>query len=570
MQRLSGEALRTMKKKWKLPEEVRRPKEEIDAFLARVLERLGPADHAIAGAHVEAVRGLLEILADKNLSVKRLRDMLFGATTEKTSQVLGDDDAQKKEEPKDEPKEEPVAEEPEKKRKGHGRNGVSEYRGAEEIHVPHATLHSGDPCPCCENGRVYDTGRPGTEPRIKGRSPFAVTVYRPGKMRCNLCGEVFTAELPKEAGSKKYDETAASVIALLKYGTGVPFKRLEKLQDGLGVPLPAANQWELVEAAARSCAPALEELARQAAQGDVVHNDDTTMKILGVKKKAAAEGNVKRKGVFTTGIVSTTEGRKIALFFTGRKHAGENLGELLAKRSEELGPPIQMCDGLDRNVPKNFKVILANCSAHGRRKFVELNSLFPQECRVVIEIFREVYHNDELASAMSKEDRLRFHKERSGPLMERLQEWLKAQFAEKKVEPNSSLGKAISYMLKRWKPLTRFLEVPGAPLDNNICERMLKLAIMNRKNAYFYRTEKGARVGDLFMSLIYTARLHGENPFEYLTALQKNAERVRERPGDWMPWNYRATLASLEASQVMTPGAERAAGGEKAARRSAG
>ena len=351
-----------MKKKWKLPEEVRRPKEEIDAFLARVFERLGPGDHAIARGHVEAVRGLLEILVDKNLSVKRLRDMLFGSSSEKTGQVLGDDDAQKTEEP--------ALEEPEKKRKGHGRNGVAEYREAEEIHVPHATLHSGDLCPCCEKGRVYDTDRPGTEPRIKGRSPFEVKVYRPEKMRCNLCGEVYTAELPKEAGSKKYDETAASVIVLLKYGTGVPFKRLEKLQDGLGVPLPAANQWELAEEAAQSCAPALEELVRQAAQGDVIHNDDTTMKILGVKKKASGEGAAKRKGVFTTGIVSETEGRKIALFFTGRKHAGENLGELLAKRSEELGPPIQMCDGLDRNVPKNFKVILANCSAHGNAKDV--------------------------------------------------------------------------------------------------------------------------------------------------------------------------------------------------------
>jgi transposase len=566
-----------MKKKWKLPEEARRSKEEIDGFLARVLERLGPADHAIARAHVEGVQGLLEILADKNLSLKRLRDMLFGATSEKTSQVLGGDDAENKEDPRGEPTEEPGAGEPEsagepkKKQKGHGRNGVSEYRGAVEIHVPHATLHSGDLCPCCENGRVYDTGRPGVEPRIKGRSPFEVRVYRPGKMRCNLCGEVFTAELPKEAGSKKYDETVASVIALLKYGTGVPFKRLETLQDTLGVPLPAANQWELSDLAARSCAPALDELARQAAQGDVVHNDDTTMKILGLNKKAAAEGAAKRKGVFTTGIISKTEERKIALFFTGRKHAGENLAELLAKRSKELGPPIQMCDGLNRNVPKSFKVILSNCSAHGRRKFVELKSLFPEECHVVIEIFREVYHNDELASAMSKEDRLRFHKERSGPLMERLEVWLKAQFAEKKVEPNSSLGKAITYLLKRWKPLTRFLEVPGAPLDNNICEQMLKLAIMNRKNAYFYRTEKGAWVGDLFMSLIHTTRLHGENPFEYLTALQKNAARVRERPGDWMPWNYRATLASLEGSQAAAAGSvERAAGGEKAAQRSAG
>ena len=460
-----------MKKKWRLPAEVRRPKEEIEAFLARVKEHLGPADHALAHAHVEAVRDLLEILNEKNLSLERLRDMIFGPTTEKASGVLGKADPAEKEEPgeKDAPKDEPGPDGSEKKRKGHGRNGISEYRGANEVHVPHRTLHSGDVCPCCKEGKVYDTGRPGTEPRIKGRPPLEVTVYRPGKLRCNLCGEVFTAELPKEAGSKKYDETAASIVGILKYGSGVPFYRLEKLQESVGVPVPAANQWEIVEEAARACAPVHEEMKRQAAQGEVLHNDDTTMKVLGLKKKADGEDGAKRKGIFTTGIVSIGEGRKVALFFTGRKHAGENLGELLEKRPEEMAPPIQMCDGLERNIPKNFKVILANCAAHGRRKFVELSKIFPAECREVIETFRAVYHNDELASAKSKEDRLRFHQERSGPLIEKLHKWLEAQLAEKKVEPNSSLGKAISYLLKRWKRLTRFLEVPGAPLDNNIC-----------------------------------------------------------------------------------------------------
>jgi len=533
-----------MKKKWELPAEVRRPKEEIDAFLARVLEHMGPEDQAIARAHVDTVRHLLDVLSEKNLSLKRLRGMLFGSRTEKTSEVIGTETAEK---------EEPTGGGGKPKRKGHGRHGVTEYQGAPEVPVPHATLRPGDSCPCCPNGKVYDTGRPGIEPRIKGRPLLEVTVYRPGRLRCNLCGEVFTADLPKEAGTKKYDETAVSAIALLKYGTGLPFHRLETLQESLGVPLAAATQWEIVEEAARACAPAHEELQRQAARGDVLHNDDTKMKILGRRKKddpggGAAEKH-KRKGVVTTGIISKVEGQTVALYTTGHRNAGENLGALLEKRPKDLARPIQMADGLEANIPKGFETILSNCAAHGRRKFVELNSFFPEECREVLETFRTVYHNDDLARDMSPQERLRFHQEHSGPLIERLKEWLEAQFREKKVEPNSRLGKAIAYLLDRWERLTRFLEVAGAPLDNNVVERMLKLVILHRKNALYFRTQRGAEVADLFMSLIQTTRLSGENPFDYLTALQRNAAAVREKPGEWMPWNYRTTLARLKASR---------------------
>jgi hypothetical protein len=252
--------------------------------------------------------------------------------------------------------------------------------------------------------------------------------------------------------------------------------------------------------------------------------------------------------VVTTGIISKLEEHTIALYVTGHRNAGENLGVLLEKREKDLPRPIQMADALEANIPKNFETILANCVAHGRRKFVELHTLFPEECRVVLESFREVYHNDELSRGMSPEERLRFHKEHSGPVMAKLKDWLEAEFREKKVEPNSRLGKAISYLLDRWERLGRFLEVPGAPLDNNIVERALKLAILHRKNALYYRTVRGAQVGDLFMSLIQTARLSGENSFEYLTALQRNAAALRERPGDWMPWNYRSTLARVQAT----------------------
>jgi hypothetical protein len=127
--------------------------------------------------------------------------------------------------------------------------------------------------------------------------------------------------------------------------------------------------------------------------------------------------------------------------------------------------------------------------------------------------------------------------------MEELHRWLKEQLEGKLVEPNSSLGKAIKYMLKRWKKLTRFLEIPGAPLENSICERALKMAIRHRRNSLFYKTENGARIGDLFMSLIHTCQLSSVNPFDYLTQLLRNKEAIARSPADWMPWNYHHTLS---------------------------
>ena len=294
--------------------------------------------------------------------------------------------------------------------------------------------------------------------------------------------------------------------------------------------------------------PALDELIRQAAQGQVLYNDDTSMRVLGLRPGSPdwdrAEVAADRTGTFTSGIVATTTGARIALFFTGRRHAGENLRTVLAHRAQDLGPPIQMCDALSRNPPKAFEVILAHCLAHARRHFVEVTPSFPDECRYVLETLRDVYAHDAQARAqqLTPDARLAFHQAHSGPLLATLQTWLTAQFDDRRVEPNSGLGKAITYVLNHWTTLTRFLVVPGAPLDSNIVERALKLAILHRKNAYCYKTSTGAAVGDLFMSLIHTCHLNRINPFEYLTALHRHADALQDAPETWLPWTYRETI----------------------------
>jgi transposase len=514
---------------------------ELEAILDRVKAALSEEEYEKIHGALETLLFLTQELEKKRVSIQRLKDMLFGATTEKTKKVLDRllEEASGTEQEASGDEQTGRAGEKEK-RKGHGRNGADAYTGGKEIHVPHESLKEGEACPECHKGKLYKW-TPGSIVRIKGQAPINATVYTLEKLRCKLCGEVFTAKTPEGVGEEKYDAESAAMIALLKYGSGLPFNRLQRLEGSLGIPLPASTQWEIVEKASHGFRPAFEELIRQAAQGEVLHIDDTTMKILGLSREDFQDG---RKGVFTSGIVAKFEEHKIALFFTGPNHAGENLVKLLKRRASELGKPIQMCDALSRNMPDELQTILANCLAHGRRKFADVAVNFPDECLHVLNILKDVYKNDAVArhEGRSPEERLRFHKEQSGPRMAELETWMAAQIDERKVEPNSGLGEAIGYMQNHWDELTLFLREPGAPIDNNICERALKKAILHRKNAYFYKTENGARVGDLYMSLIHTCELNAVNPFDFLTVLQKHAAELPSSPELWMPWNYRDAL----------------------------
>jgi transposase len=426
---------------------------------------------------------------------------------------------------------------------GHGRNAASAFTGAEKVSVQHADLRPGDPCPECREGKVYRQKEPKTLIRIVGQAPLKATVFEMERLRCNACCQMFTAEEPPNVGADKYDTTAVAMIALLKYGTGVPFNRMERLEGQMGLPLPAATQWQLMAPAAGSLEPVLDELIRQAAQGGVVHNDDTGMRIL----KLVRNTDDGRTGTFTSGIVSIWREWRIALYFTGWKHAGENLAHVLKQRAAELNAPVQMCDALSRNSPKlpGVEVLLANCLAHGRRQFVDVAGNFPEECRYVLETLGAVYGFDAEAKrrGLTPEERLLVHQTNSALLLDEMHKWMAAQFAEHKTEPNSGLGRAISYLQRHWTKLTLFLRQPGAPLDNNVAERALKKAILHRKNALFYRTMNGARVGDLFMSLIHTCELNKANPFDYLTELLRHQSELKARPAEWMPWNYRDTLA---------------------------
>ena len=432
-----------------------------------------------------------------------------------------------------------------KKRKGNGRTAAKEFHGARKVEVPHEELKRGDQCPGCEKGKVYPKN-PEILLRFTGTMPIQATKYELQKLRCNLCGQTYTATPPKDVGPNKYDESVPSTLSFLIYGNGLPRSRLAGLQGKLGVPMAQSTQWDLLNKAADKLWPVLEELIRQAAQREILHSDDTSRQILNLERPE----NDTRTGVFTSGIIATSHNApRIALFFTGRQHAGENLADVLRRRAEGLASPIAMHDAASRNIPKidgeALQVALANCLPHGRRYFVENFKNFPEQCHYVLQELCIVFVNERKVKeeGLTPEERLAYHQTHSGPVMERLHQWFEKQLDDNLVEPNSDLGKSIRYMLRNWPKLTLFLRKPGAPIDNNIAERGLKKAIMHRKNSLFYRTQRGADVGDLFTSLIHTCELNEQNPLHYLTHLLRNSDKLAESPEDWLPWTYQAALA---------------------------
>jgi transposase len=533
--------------------------------LAQIIERtqtgpLSVEEYGKLKALVDTLAFLRAEVQAKNSSIKRLLGMLFGSSTEKTQKVLPPASVSGQASPAEgivqgaQPGQQ--SESPRPKPPGHGRHAAAAYTGAERVKVPHPQLRSGDPCPQCPahpQGKVYPFGEPSPLVRITGMAPLSATVYECERLRCNLCGEVYTAAAPAGVGEQKYDAGACAMIALLTYRAGVPFYRLEKLQNALHIPLPASTQWDLVRESAATVTPVREVMIDQAANGQLIHNDDTTQQVLQLTREQRAvilgEEAGERTGVFTSGILAVNGGHQIALFFSGVRHAGENLTEVLRRRSQELPPPIQMCDGLESNLAKSFKTLLCRCTAHARRKYVEVADNFPGQVHFVLETLSKVYEIDDRAreQGLSAQERLGLHQEHSKPLMEGLNLWMRQQFEQRLVEPNSGLGKAIRHMQKHWDALTRFLHVENAPLDNNVCERALKMAIIRRKNSMFYRTLNGAHVGDTFMTLIHTAELAGANTFEYLVALLQHPDEIAQNPDEWMPWNYQATLAALTA-----------------------
>jgi transposase len=339
-----------------------------------------------------------------------------------------------------------------------------------------------------------------------------------------------------------------------RYYLGLPWYRLEGFQALVGVPVPDATQWDQAEVVGDCSYPIFLQLEKDAAQGEVIFQDDTPHRILTLieenqqaQARAQAQGKAKteeRTGMQTTALVVQVGERRICLYYTGRRHAGENLAALLAKRERGRGKPLVMSDALSHNHAEEATLIRCHCLAHGRRQFSDVADDFPAESAVVVKALKLVYDHDDEAreQKLNAQERLAYHQKYSEPVFTTLKSWLEQQTAERLVEPNSSLGKAITYMLGHWATLTQCVKEPGAPLDNNVAERALKLAIRQRKNSLFYATEHSAYIASILTSVIATCVQAGVNALDYLVAVQEHRREVFANPGAWLPWNYQAAL----------------------------
>jgi transposase len=541
--------------------------EEIDSLIQRLKNKcLEEKDYSLLTEVLRAMIWLSFSLQEKELSIKRLRN-IFGIKTESAQKLLElvhgkpleqnngaeiaeithtESDLNKDSINKEDEK--GASQKGKKKaKKNHGHRPSTDYSEAKIIDIAHQNLKKGSTCPDCLKGRLFQL-KSGTVLRIVGQPWLQVEIYRPERLRCSLCGKIFTAILPTEVAiGSRADSSAKAIVSLLKYRGGVPFYRQGQIQEILGAPISASEIWEMTEDVADALLPVYARLCKEAAQAELLHNDDTAAKILS-RMEELKTSKAERTGTVTSCIIAVFKKTniRIGLFFTGWKHAGENLDELLEERSEELSIPIQQCDALSRNIPKDNKTQLSNCLSHLRRKFYELVDVWPQEVIKIIGDFAVVFSNDHSAPK-NAEERLKWHQEKSHSSMDGIKEYCNNLIKEKKAEPNSSMGKTIAYLNNHWEAFTLFLRVSGVPLTNNAGERLIKRAVLNRKNAYFYRNETGAKIADILMSSMETCVLNDINPYLYLIAVQKYKKDVFENPAKWLPWVYEERLKTLQA-----------------------
>jgi len=406
-------------------------------------------------------------------------------------------------------------------------------------------LSIGALCPDCvcanANGKLcYD--EPKIVVKLEGSPLITGTKYTAERLRCSLCAARYQTDWPSDIASMpKYDVSCASALAIGRYSMGLPLHRIEFHQTMHGIPMADATQWDLLNKLYTVVAPVHAMLIEHGANGDLVIYDDTPGRIL----TEQAKGHV----THTTAFISVKNDAKTHLFFTGQNHAGNNVSTILEQRTSNE-PVIAMMDASSNNIPKKMSVdltarfILCFCLTHGRRKFFEMFNFFDKQCEMVLDIIGRVYQHDAHCKQekYTLEQRLLYHQTHSQPLMESLYCWLNNQLLCELSEENSGLGQAVGYMLRHWIPLTTFLRVAGAPLDSSWAERAIKMAIRHRRNSLFYKTPRGALVGDCLMSLICTAQQNNVNPFDYLNELQQHATLVQANPSQWLPWNYAQNL----------------------------
>ena len=424
-------------------------------------------------------------------------------------------------------------------------------------------LSCGDQCPDCLSGKLYKY-TPATLLRIVGNKPLSSERHLCEQLRCSTCGVIFTAPLPAHVRAdgypgQKYAFSARAQLAIMRFFAGLPFNRQKSIHILLGGHIAASTVFDQCEHVANALHPVFKVIKAMAANATLFYIDDTTNRILQqepVIKTRAGKQRV-RTGVYSSVCLAiTAAGQRLILFQTNVGHAGEWMEDILTGRDPQLATPVIMSDALSANRVIGTPTHVALCNSHGRRNFAELSKQHPRLILTVLLLYRQIWVNNDhcKANAMDDIERRDYHKEHSLPVMQQIQQLCEQQLASEQdeqsaVEPNSNLGKAMSYFIKHFEGLSAFCRIPGVPIDNNESERALKLIIRGRRNSLFHQTAVGANIADVICSVLAVCHEQGINAKDYLIAVQRNQLRVKAPPEKWLPWNYLKNATAVETEQ---------------------
>jgi transposase len=452
----------------------------------------------------------------------------------------------------------------EKGPKGHGRNGVAAFTNAQHINHELKPGIIGTVCEDCGPGRGAGRMSPYREKviiRIVGQPLFGAEIHHHEQVRCRICGKIITAAGPPEVlegiGSSyiTYDWSACAMLIVMHYFAGAPFKRLESLHAGWGVPMPDANQWKMVDA----CSALLDPLFRAIEQHGIHHAvslriDDTGSEVISLRRQIQAEiaalksvgksTSDVRTAINATGVyLETQDNAVIILFYTGRHHAGEIIDQLLKHRKNAEPKLAKVTDGASKNFDHEHEnqLIEASCNAHAFLKFRAIKDKYPSEYATAAAVYKQVFDNDDVAKArgLSPDERMHYHLEHSKPLMQQLKAMCEEKLKSGLVEPNSLLWEPLTFIINQWPRLTQFYQSPNVALDTNLVEQALIIPVRYLAGSFNYKNLNGSEVGDMCMSLIATARANGLEPVAYLTHCLRHHEDLACRPEHYLPWVYR-------------------------------
>ena len=428
-----------------------------------------------------------------------------------------------------------------------GKAGVSDYPDAAQcVHV-HPDLKPGDLCPECGKGKLY------LKPRARlffvGSAPITPVRHIFQDLMCNLCRSIFKAPTSEDAISDGVEEenlytySAIAMMTVSKFFSQLPYYRFAKMTGFLGVRISSSSQIDQIEKVANTLNPVFKIMLSLSSSSWLYMTDDAMARILNwktTKKKVRSTGREAiRDGTHSSVAISFDSlDRMMILIKTDIIHSGEWMDQILEKRSEDLPSPQIMWDRASCNTVTVCEYIDLACHQHARANFDDQKDALPHVIKPILEKYKRIFFNDSQTSLMTPSERLFYHQKNSGPIFDSIVKISHEILRSKIFTENSKLAQPFQYIINHEKALRGFLRYEGAPLSNNLVERVINNLVLIRRASHYYRTRESAAIADTLLSVGLTAAYCDVNLYEYFRLAQAHKEDVRKSPLEWLPWNF--------------------------------